>query len=76
LSASSLHWNLPINTANGNTYAAAVTLGSIRLDRATEYNVPAMVMQQNAANVSLLGMTFLSRLKSWRIHEGVLTIRY
>jgi aspartyl protease family protein len=76
LNGSSLHWNLRMSTANGIASAAAATLGSIRLDRAIAYNVPAVVMQQNAATISLLGMTFLSRLKSWRIHDGVLTIRY
>lgn len=76
LTANSLHWNLRMSTANGTAYGAATTLGSIRLDRAIAYNVPAVVMQQNAATISLLGMTFLSRLKSWRIHDGMLTIRY
>ncbi len=72
----SLHWNVPVSTANGNAFAAAVTLASVRLDRVTEYNVPATVMQQRSGSPSLLGMSFLSRLKSWRIHDGVLTIRY
>ncbi|HEX3970390.1 MAG TPA: TIGR02281 family clan AA aspartic protease [Stellaceae bacterium] len=72
----SLHWDVPVSTANGNAFAASVTLASVRLDRVTEYNVPATVMQQHSASPSLLGMSFLSRLKSWRIHDGVLTIRY
>jgi aspartyl protease family protein len=76
LSANSLQWNIRVNTANGNSYAAAATLGSVRLDRAVAYNVPALVMQPNSSDVSLLGMTFLSRLKSWRIHDGLLSIRY
>ena len=73
---SNLHWDVPVSTANGNAYAASVTLASVRLDRITEYNVPATVMQQRSGSPSLLGMSFLSRLKSWRIHDGVLTIRY
>jgi aspartyl protease family protein len=76
LNANSLHWNIRVSTANGTASAATATLGSVRLDRAIEYNVPAIIMQQNAASISLLGMTFLSRLKSWRIHDGVLSIRY
>ena len=71
-----LRWNVPVSTANGNALAASVTLASIRLDRITEYNVPATVMQQHSGSPSLLGMSFLSRLKSWHIHDGVLTIRY
>jgi clan AA aspartic protease (TIGR02281 family) len=71
-----LHWDLAISTANGNAFAARVTLPSVRLDRITEYNVPATVMQQKTGSPSLLGMSFLSRLKSWQIRDGVLTIRY
>ena len=71
-----LHWDVPVSTANGNAFAASVMLASVRLDRITEYNVPATVMQQHSGSPSLLGMSFLSRLKSWRIHDGVLTIRY
>ncbi|HEV8014500.1 MAG TPA: TIGR02281 family clan AA aspartic protease [Stellaceae bacterium] len=71
-----LHWDLAISTANGNAFAARVTLPSVRLDRITEYNVPATVLQQKTDSPSLLGMSFLSRLKSWQIRDGVLTIRY
>ena len=76
LNLANLHWDVPVSTANGNAFAASVTLASVRLDRITEYNVPATVMQQKSGSPSLLGMSFLSRLKSWRIHDDVLTIRY
>lgn len=72
----SLRWDVPVTTANGNTYAARVILGSVRLERISEYNVAATVMQQRTDSPSLLGMSFLSRLKSWQIHDGVLSIRY
>lgn len=71
-----LRWDTRVATANGYAYAASVTLGSLRLDRITEYSVPATVMRRKTDGPSLLGMSFLSRLKSWRIHDGVLTIRY
>lgn len=54
------------------TSNAAVTLPSVRLGRITEYNVPALIMRQGG--ISLLGMSFLSRLRSWQISNGVLTI--
>jgi aspartyl protease family protein len=67
-----LNWNVPMQTANGVTRNAEVTLGDIRLSRIVEYNVPALVMRQSG--ISLLGMSFLSRLRSWQISDGVLTI--
>jgi clan AA aspartic protease (TIGR02281 family) len=67
-----LHWNLPMRTANGISRNAQVTLGDVRLNRIVAYNVPAIIMSQNG--ISLLGMSFLSRLRSWQISNGVLTI--
>jgi aspartyl protease family protein len=69
---STLNWNLPSRTANGIIKNAAVTLGDVRLGRIVEYNVSAVVMP--TSGISLLGMTFLSRLRSWQISKGVLTI--
>jgi aspartyl protease family protein len=69
---SALNWNVRTRTANGIIENAAVTLGDIRLGRIVEYNVSAVVMPQSG--ISLLGMTFLSRLRSWQISKGVLTI--
>ena len=67
-----LNWNVPMRTANGISRNAQVTLADIRLNRIVEYNVPAIVMSQNG--ISLLGMSFLSRLRTWQISNGVLTI--
>jgi aspartyl protease family protein len=68
-----LGWTIATKTANGDGRAAAVTVKELRLGRVTEYNVPALVMRAPGA-MSLLGMSFLSRLKSWQIQDGVLTI--
>jgi aspartyl protease family protein len=67
-----LNWNVRSRTANGIIENAAVTLGDIRLGGIVEYNVSAVVMP--TSGISLLGMTFLSRLRSWQISNGVLTI--
>ena len=52
---------------------AAVSLGDIRLGAIAEYDVPALVMR-SGGGLSLLGMSFLSRLKSWQIRDGMLTL--
>jgi clan AA aspartic protease (TIGR02281 family) len=67
-----LNWSGRSSTANGVIKIAPVTLGDIRLGRIVEYNVAAVVMP--TSGISLLGMTFLSRLRSWQISKGVLTI--
>ena len=67
-----LNWNMQMRTANGIARNAQVTLAEIRLNRIVEYNVSATIMSQNG--ISLLGMSFLSRLRSWHISDGVLTI--
>jgi clan AA aspartic protease (TIGR02281 family) len=72
---SSLRWDVPMSTANGRSFAAAVTLADIRLGDIVEYGVPAVIHNQGLG-ISLLGMSFLSRLKSWHIADGVLTIAY
>jgi clan AA aspartic protease (TIGR02281 family) len=68
-----LNWNIRTRTANGVADNAAVNLADLRLGQIVEYNVPALVMKTGGGQ-SLLGMSFLSRLKSWQIRDGVLTI--
>jgi clan AA aspartic protease (TIGR02281 family) len=68
-----LDWRIKTHTANGDSFDAAVNLADLRLGSIVQYNVPALVMK-TGGGMSLLGMSFLSRLKSWQIHNGVLTI--
>ena len=67
-----LNWNKRMYTANGISLNAEVRLADIRLNRIIAYDVPAIIMSQSG--ISLLGMSFLSRLRSWHISDGVLTI--
>lgn len=71
---STLDWNIRTHTANGDAVNAAVNLADLRLGSIVEYNVPALVMKTGGV-MSLLGMSFLSRLESWNIRDGVLTVR-
>ena len=75
INLASLHYNIPVSTANGHTFCAEVTLRQMKLGHVVEYEVPALVMKEEAF-ASLLGMSFLRRLKSWSINRGVLTISY
>jgi len=61
-------------TANGWAREAPVTLREIRIEKLSIDNVPAAVNEN--LNVSLLGMSFLKRLKSFEMREGALTISW
>ena len=63
-----------VNTANGPVRMAPVTLREVRLDQFSVYDVPAAVLEN--LNVSLLGMSFLSRLQSYEMRDGKLTINW
>ncbi len=70
-----LSFTIPVRTANGTTFAAPVrirslSVGPIRLD-----DVEALVSKPGNLNVSLLGMSFLRRLRSYEFSGSFLTLR-
>jgi len=68
-----LMFNLTVHTANGTARAALVKLREIRLDRSTAVENVAASVQEGLPR-SLLGMSFLQRLKGFEMREGALTI--
>jgi aspartyl protease family protein len=58
---------LPLDTANGRTHAAPVTLDHITIGGLEERSVEALVVQPGQLRTSLLGMSFLNRLQSWQV---------
>lgn len=70
------HDSLPleaiVETANGQTRARYVKLREVRLGELSINDVAAVI--EPKLRQSLLGMSFLSRLKGFEIHEGSLTI--
>ena len=63
-----------VSTANGSARMAPVTLREIRIGQLSIYDVPAAVLEN--LKISLLGMSFLSRLQSYEMREGKLTISW
>ena len=63
-----------MQTANGTSYVAPVTLDRIRVEDITIRNVPAAVAAEGALGTNLLGMSFLGRLKSFQIQRGELVL--
>jgi aspartyl protease family protein len=70
-----LKYTVPVQTANGLAYAAHVRLRSVAIGPITIPGVDALIAQPNVLKESLLGMTFLSRLRSYEFAGDSLTFR-
>ena len=70
-----LTYTVAIDTANGRTRAAPVTLNSIAVGGIVKRSVPALIAQPGQLRTNLLGMTFLNRLESWEVRGDKLVMR-
>lgn len=71
----SLDFTVPVATANGATKAAHAKLSKVEIDNVRVDDVDALVMPQGALSGTLLGMSFLSRLSSFKSENGTLTLK-
>lgn len=71
----SLVYTVPVLTANGRTVAARVRLDKVSIGPLDRQKVDALVAQDGALTQSLLGMSFLSRLRSYEFSGDFLTLR-
>jgi aspartyl protease family protein len=62
-----LNYSVSIDTANGRTMAAPVTLDRLAIGGLVEHSIAALVAQPGQLKVSLLGMSFLNRMQSWEV---------
>jgi aspartyl protease family protein len=72
--AGRLVFDVPVATANGAAMAAEVRLDQIAVGPIVMRNVPAMVARRGALEESLLGMSFLERLKSYTVERDRLVM--
>ena len=70
-----LDFNVPVSTANGIAKAASVTLDKVEIDSVKVSNVQGLVMPEGVMRGSLLGMSFLSKLQSFKVEDGVLYLK-
>ena len=70
-----IKYTVSVDTANGQTRAAAVTLDRLAVGGIVERAVPALVAQPGQLRTSLLGMSFLNRLQSWEVRGDRLLMR-
>lgn len=70
-----LDYNVDLETANGPTKAARLTLDRLAVGGLVERSVPALVVPRGSMKTSLLGMSFLDRLESWEVSADRLRLR-
>ncbi|MEJ2123832.1 MAG: TIGR02281 family clan AA aspartic protease [Alphaproteobacteria bacterium] len=70
-----LKYTVPVHTANGSTFAARVRLREVFVDKVGLTQVEALVAKRGSLHQSLLGMSFLSRLRSYEFSRDRLELR-
>jgi aspartyl protease family protein len=70
-----LTYSVPVQTANGTAYAAAVRLKRLSVGGIAVDDIEALVAKPGTLGESLLGMTFLRRLRSYEFSGEFLTLR-
>jgi aspartyl protease family protein len=75
LDPDSLDYTGRVQTANGTTPVAPVTLNAVRIGQMEVDRVEAIVSQA-PMGISLLGMSFLRRLEGYRVEDGNLVLSW
>jgi aspartyl protease family protein len=64
-----------VNTANGRVKAARVLIDEVRLGSIRVRSVEAMVLEDDALDTVLIGMSFLNRLRNFQFSNGTLEMK-
>ncbi len=72
--AAALDFRYSVNTANGRSEAAVVRLKRVEVGSIKIEDVEALVLRDNALSDTLIGMSFLSRLSSYKAERQSLTM--
>lgn len=75
LPTDTLNYGITVETANGRTQAAPVTLDRLAVGSIVERSVPALIAQPGRLRTNLLGMSFLNRLQGWDVRGDKLLLR-
>ncbi|MEB2844965.1 TIGR02281 family clan AA aspartic protease [Rhizobiales bacterium RZME27] len=69
-----LDFRYKVDTANGRTDASRIILDRVEIGTVRVRNVEAMVLRDKALSGTLVGMSFLSKLRSYQVQDGGLTL--
>lgn len=75
IDTSTLSYQVPVSTANGQALAARVVLGDIGVGAISRRNVPALVASDGMLDQSLLGMNFIGTLSGFDIRGDRMALR-
>jgi aspartyl protease family protein len=75
LDMSKLRYTVPVQTANGSSKAARIFLPQISIGSVVIREVEALIARPKTLHQSLLGMSFLSRLRSYEFAGEYLELR-
>jgi aspartyl protease family protein len=75
INTAGLSYRVPVRTANGLTHSARIRLNQVEIGALGLTNVDALIAQPGDLHHSLLGMSFLSRLRSYEFSGDFLTLR-
>ena len=75
VSRSDLDYRYAVTTANGTTQAAHITINRMDIGQVTVRDVDAFVLKDKSLSGTLVGMSFMSRLKSYKVQDGVLYLK-
>ncbi|NLS01883.1 TIGR02281 family clan AA aspartic protease [Rhizobium sp. P32RR-XVIII] len=73
--AGQLDFRYAVNTANGQTKAAHVTLDRVEIGGIHVRSVEAFVLKDEALSMTLVGMSFLKKLQSYSVADGALSLK-
>jgi aspartyl protease family protein len=63
-----------VATANGKARAAGATIDSLQIGRISVDNVEAVVLEDEALDGTLIGMSFLKQLSKFEVEDGALLL--
>jgi aspartyl protease family protein len=70
-----IKYTVSVETANGHTLAAPVILDHVAVGGIVEHQVGALIAQPGQLRTSLLGMSFLNRLRSFEVEGGTVRMQ-
>lgn len=71
----SLDYRYAVNTANGPAEAAHVMLDRVEIGGVRAQSVEAFVLKDQALSETLIGMSFLKKLKSYSVENGRMVLK-
>jgi len=74
-SGNGLDFKYAVNTANGQTKAAHISLDRMEIGTIRVHDVEAFVLRDTALSGTLVGMSFLKKLDSYRVADGTLQLK-